>query len=107
MWKKTIPLLVVAILAVGLAAGCAAKEEKVIEEIEHMEHMESSEVAVATDPACGMEVPMTKDAITYEHEGKTYYFCSASCKAEFVADPGKYVDEHHDQMHEGEEHHGM
>nr|MBP7571312.1 YHS domain-containing protein [Acidobacteriota bacterium] len=26
-----------------------------------------------------------------EHEGKTYYFCSDSCKKKFDADPKKYV----------------
>jgi Cu+-exporting ATPase len=26
-----------------------------------------------------------------EHDGKTYFFCSAGCHAKFVADPGKYL----------------
>lgn len=106
MWKKAIPLLVGAVLVTGLVAGCGAKQEKVTEETEHMQHMEES-VAMAKDPACGMEIPMTKDAITYEYEGQTYYFCSASCKADFVADPDKYVEGHHEEMHQGDEHHGM
>jgi Cu+-exporting ATPase len=27
------------------------------------------------------------------HEGRTHYFCSASCKAKFEANPARYLDE--------------
>jgi len=44
-----------------------------------------------TDPVCGMRV----DPVTAKHKadyaGQTYYFCSAGCRAKFVADPLKYV----------------
>jgi YHS domain-containing protein len=28
---------------------------------------------------------------TADHAGKTYYFCSESCKARFAASPGKFA----------------
>jgi Cu+-exporting ATPase len=44
------------------------------------------------DPVCGMTVDPQKAAYRAEHNGQTYYFCSAGCHAKFVADPGKYLD---------------
>lgn len=46
---------------------------------------------MAKDPVCGMEVEEGKAAGTAIHEGKTYYFCSTSCKAAFEKSPGKYA----------------
>ncbi len=40
----------------------------------------------ATDPVCGMKVDRAK-AVTTEHAGKTYYFCSPHCLHSFQADP--------------------
>src|SRR5689334_14240441 len=45
---------------------------------------------MAKDPVCGMTVE-TDTPHRAEHEGKTYYFCSAGCRAKFVADPGRYL----------------
>ena len=42
------------------------------------------------DPVCGMAVT-TDSPNTLEHDGKPYYFCSARCKAKFVADPMTYL----------------
>jgi P-type Cu+ transporter len=42
------------------------------------------------DPVCGMEVSRTSTH-RHEHGDATYYFCSAGCKAKFVADPGEFV----------------
>jgi P-type Cu+ transporter len=47
---------------------------------------------MAKDVVCGMEVDEAKAAGTSIHGGKTYYFCSAGCKKEFDADPGKHLD---------------
>ncbi|NJE41946.1 YHS domain-containing protein [Thermococcus sp. GR6] len=53
------------------------------------------------DPVCGMEVSEETE-FKVEYSGKTYYFCSPHCKAQFEADPEKYVKE------EGMKHeHGM
>ncbi|HKY88350.1 MAG: YHS domain-containing protein [Candidatus Rokubacteria bacterium RIFCSPHIGHO2_12_FULL_73_22] len=46
------------------------------------------------DPVCGMAVDETKAGATVTHEGKTYYFCAAGCKATFEKDPKKYLGGH-------------
>ena len=38
-----------------------------------------------------MQVDPANAAGTSQHNGKTYYFCSTSCKARFDANPGQYV----------------
>jgi Cu+-exporting ATPase len=43
------------------------------------------------DPVCGMEVDPERAAGHSEHGGKAYWFCSASCKRKFDADPERYV----------------
>ena len=43
------------------------------------------------DPVCGMTVTKEQAACSYDYKGKTYYFCAASCKDDFVADPDKYL----------------
>ncbi len=40
----------------------------------------------AIDPVCGMTVSPGK-ALESQHEGQTYYFCSAGCQQKFEADP--------------------
>ena len=42
------------------------------------------------DPVCGMSVTAASSH-AHVHEGKPVYFCSAGCKAKFVADPAKYL----------------
>jgi Cu+-exporting ATPase len=46
---------------------------------------------MAKDPVCGMNVDEKKAATTSTHAGKTYYFCSAGCKATFEKAPEKYA----------------
>jgi Cu+-exporting ATPase len=42
------------------------------------------------DPVCGMTVrPESPHRLDYK--GTTYYFCSASCRAKFEADPERYL----------------
>ena len=43
----------------------------------------------AVDPVCGMKVSRASPH-QHEHTGITYFFCSASCKLKYVADPFKY-----------------
>ena len=45
----------------------------------------------AIDPVCGMTVDPAHAAGSYEHAGKTYYFCNVSCLNRFKADPARYV----------------
>lgn len=42
------------------------------------------------DPVCGMQIDEKKAAGTGSHKGRTYYFCSASCKAKFEKSPDQY-----------------
>lgn len=46
---------------------------------------------MAKDPVCGMEIDEKKATGTAVYKGKTYYFCSASCKATFEKAPAKYA----------------
>jgi Cu+-exporting ATPase len=48
---------------------------------------------VVNDPVCGMDIdPATADRRT-EHKGQTYYFCGATCKEKFDANPEQYVNQ--------------
>ena len=42
------------------------------------------------DPVCGMTVDEKKTKLTSKHEGKTFYFCSTSCKTTFDKDSHRY-----------------
>ena len=42
------------------------------------------------DPVCGMDVQ--NEAFSAEHEGKTYYFCSASDRQKFMQNPREYAE---------------
>jgi len=46
---------------------------------------------MATDPVCGMTVDETAAAASSQHEGVTYYFCSAHCLRKFEASPGAFL----------------
>ena len=37
----------------------------------------------AVDPICGMTVLVSPDALIFEHEGETHYFCGEGCKQAF------------------------
>ena len=44
------------------------------------------------DPVCGMSVDPATAAASSVHDGKTYYFCSPSCKQKFDADPRRFLE---------------
>ncbi len=46
----------------------------------------------ALDPVCGMTVEIAQAKHVHAHDGRVFYFCAASCKARFVADPRRYLD---------------
>lgn len=46
---------------------------------------------MAKDPICGMMVDEKKTSLISEYDGERIYFCSASCKQKFDADPRRYV----------------
>ncbi len=43
------------------------------------------------DVVCGMELNPAEVEHKIEYRGKTYYFCSESCKDHFEKDPEKYI----------------
>ena len=48
-------------------------------------------MATQTDPVCGMKVDDQKAAAQSTRKGKTYYFCSQSCKSKFEQNPKQYA----------------
>jgi Cu+-exporting ATPase len=65
----------------------------------------SPEVATPlTDPVCGMRVDPATAKHRADHDGQTCYFCSAGCRAKFLADPAKYITRT-DTAHPGHHHH--
>ena len=44
----------------------------------------------AIDPVCGMTIA-TGGALTRQHDGETYHFCSESCANRFDLDAAAYV----------------
>lgn len=48
-------------------------------------------VRMERDVVCGMQIDPAKAAGTSQYQGKTYYFCSNSCKAKFDANPSQYA----------------
>ncbi|HIH75426.1 MAG TPA: YHS domain-containing protein [Methanosarcina sp.] len=50
-----------------------------------------STLSTETDPVCKMKVNRGDAKFTSEYRGKTYYFCSLSCKKKFDENPEKYI----------------
>ncbi len=46
---------------------------------------------MAKDPVCNMMVDEKTAKLKSEYQGKTYYFCSASCNSTFDKNPAKYA----------------
>jgi Cu+-exporting ATPase len=46
---------------------------------------------VVKDPVCGMTVDPHATPYRHEHRGRTWYFCSAGCKARFAAAPERWL----------------
>ena len=53
--------------------------------------MEEVALGIEIDPVCGMEVDTATSALSYEYEGRTYWFCGKGCLLEFTDDPEKYL----------------
>ena len=56
---------------------------------------------MAKDPVCGMNVNEKKAKYKSEHMGKTYYFCSQTCKSTFDENPMEYIGGGEDSKHSG------
>ncbi|KAA8815493.1 HAD family hydrolase [Bifidobacterium callitrichos] len=59
----------------------------------HMHHAAPTDGETATDPVCGMTVAVNADAITREHDGKTYYFCGEHCAKNFDKAPQLFLEQ--------------
>ncbi|MBV0893112.1 heavy metal translocating P-type ATPase [Paracoccus sp. Z118] len=67
---------------------------------DHSDHGRGPDDAAATtdsahkvkDPVCGMMVDPHATQHKAEHAGRPYYFCSAGCRAKFLAEPERYLD---------------
>jgi len=44
------------------------------------------------DPVCGMEINESDAAANAEYKGMKYFFCSNSCKDNFVGNPASFID---------------
>jgi xanthine dehydrogenase accessory factor len=85
--------IAVAILAEVVQLRAAGQLGPVSEpDPEHAHHEPAGAHAqTATDPVCGMTVTADASGRPYEHEGVTYWFCSAGCRSAFEKDPSAYV----------------
>jgi Cu+-exporting ATPase len=54
-------------------------------------HHVDSAVAPAVDPVCGMGVDPATTAHHADHAGRAFHFCSAGCRAKFLAEPEKFL----------------
>jgi len=45
------------------------------------------------DPVCGMRVDADAAPAAWEHDGKTYFFCSVGCWERFRDDPARFLDQ--------------
>ncbi|HKC63164.1 MAG TPA: heavy metal translocating P-type ATPase [Pyrinomonadaceae bacterium] len=43
------------------------------------------------DPVCGMTIEPDNAAASFEHDGRTYYFCSESCLNKFRREPDTFI----------------
>jgi Cu+-exporting ATPase len=59
---------------------------------DHHSHAEKASAAgLVKDPVCRMNVDPHTAQHRASYEGRPYYFCSAGCRAKFVADPQRYL----------------
>ncbi|MFK5914492.1 MAG: YHS domain-containing protein [Woeseiaceae bacterium] len=54
-----------------------------------------SNESIFKDPVCNMEVSRMTAADELVYQRKSYYFCAATCRQAFEAEPEKYIHLHH------------
>jgi membrane fusion protein, copper/silver efflux system len=85
--------------ATALAAGRGGRDSGVMSESGDLSGSEPAAPTIATghsvfrtDPVCGADVETTApNVLKTIHAGKTYYFLTEACKAEFDKDPARYA----------------
>lgn len=65
--------------------------------VERLELERRTEVAMARDAVCGMEMDPERATAQVDYQGQTYYFCSTTCLDRFVAEPEKYANKAREQ----------
>ncbi|MBI2073177.1 MAG: XdhC family protein [Gemmatimonadetes bacterium] len=60
-------------------------------EVQRAESGGSSPADEALDPICGMTVAVATARHRAEYGGRTYYFCCAGCREQFLRDPPRYA----------------
>ena len=64
-------------------------------------------VGQTKDPVCGMAVDRDKSTAASVYQGKTYHFCSATCRDKFEQTPQKYIGAAaQGEAQQGGHHHG-
>jgi P-type Cu+ transporter len=58
-------------------------------------HGDGEMSAMTTDPVCGMSVDPATSKHQSTHDGRTFHFCSAGCKAKFDAAPAEHLGGSH------------
>lgn len=48
-------------------------------------------ITMATDPVCGMSLERETAAVKLDVDGRTYFFCAAGCRDEFLANPSRFL----------------
>ena|GEM_PF-462074 len=56
------------------------------------------------DPVCGMEIDEKSTKFSTEYLGKTYFFCSESCKSKFEKNPEHYIEKSNKNIHTHHKH---
>ncbi len=59
----------------------------------HHDHGSVGQPTPVKDPVCGMSVDPAAAKHRAEHQGNSYFFCSAGCHDKFVAEPQRYVQQ--------------
>ena len=89
-WNYTTVLDIVFLLVMAILAWRFVTTGGIEMLRSHARHHEEHAMQVE-DPVCGMSVDPATAEFHSEHDGKTYYFCSAGCKQTFDRDPAKYA----------------
>ena len=55
-------------------------------------HDHAKDTSGTVDPVCSMQVDPATTPHHAEHAGNAYHFCSAGCRAKFLADPMRYLN---------------
>ncbi|MCP2001329.1 heavy metal translocating P-type ATPase [Nitrobacter winogradskyi] len=59
---------------------------------DHGHHQPPAESGKVLDPVCGMTVDPATSKHRFDHQGRTYHFCSAGCRTKFAGAPETYLD---------------